>query len=88
MAPGGPRYDPSCTVSLPFFMTTVLPVDCGTCGVALDLQIVDWDPSMTPIPQRYRCPRCQELHTVQIPGTVVFVAKRNIPHVRQPGPDK
>jgi hypothetical protein len=42
----------------------------------LDLQIVDWDPTVTPLSQNYRCPVCQQRHHVQIPGKIVFVAKR------------
>ena len=65
-------------------MTTVLPVDCRQCGVPLDLQMVDWDPTVTPSPQVYRCPLCQARHTAHLPGKVVYVAKRVVTRVSEP----
>jgi predicted RNA-binding Zn-ribbon protein involved in translation (DUF1610 family) len=54
-------------------VTTKLPVHCPQCGVALKLQLVDWDPSVTPTPQIYRCPMCQARHTVHPPGRIAAV---------------
>jgi hypothetical protein len=57
-------------------MTTVLPVSCWKCGVPVDLQVVDWDPTEPAISQQYRCPACKELHAVEVPGRITFVARR------------
>jgi predicted Zn-ribbon and HTH transcriptional regulator len=62
-------------------VTTVLPTSCNSCGIAIDLQIVDWDPTTTPVTQRFRCPACKQERSAQIPGILVFVAKRNVPSV-------
>ena len=41
----------------------------------------DWDPTVTPSPQIYRCPVCQARHTAHLPGKIVYVAKRIVTHV-------
>jgi hypothetical protein len=64
-------------------MTTVLPVHCGQCRAPLELQLIDWDPTVTPAPQVYRCPICQARHPVHLPGKIAFVAKRVVPPVAE-----
>ena len=39
---------------------------------------------MTPMSQKYRCPACHELHTVRLPGKIVFVAKRIVVRIPEP----
>jgi hypothetical protein len=63
-------------------MTTIQPVTCQHCNSPLDLQIVDWDPTEPSIRQSYRCPECKQLHTVELPGQIVFVVRRIVPRIR------
>jgi hypothetical protein len=65
-------------------MTTVLRVTCGQCGVALSLQMIHWDPTVTPAPQIYRCPMCQARHTAHLPGKIASVARQVATPVPQP----
>jgi hypothetical protein len=60
-------------------VTTTLPVACGQCGAALILRMVDWDATVTPAPQIYRCPLCQARHTAHLPGKIAAVEKRAVP---------
>jgi hypothetical protein len=62
-------------------MTKVLPVSCARCDGTLDLQVVDWDPTIPSTRQRYRCPECKEVHDVELPGQIVLVARRIVPRV-------
>lgn len=52
-----------------------LPIKCVHCGAALRLDVANWSPDV--YAQRtahdYRCPACQKLQTVTLPGTVVQV---------------
>jgi hypothetical protein len=63
-------------------MTIIQPISCARCGVPIDLQIVDWDPTIPPIRQTYRCPECKELHTVELSGQIVFVVRRIVTRIR------
>ena len=62
-------------------MTTVLPAQCGQCGVPLDLQVVDCDPTVTPEPQIYRCPVCKARQTADLPSKIAVVTKRVVTRV-------
>lgn len=57
-------------------MTTSLKVQCAQCAMPLELQLIDWDPTVTPAPQIYRCPICQARHTAHLPGKIGAVVKR------------
>jgi hypothetical protein len=57
-------------------MTMILSASCSQCGIALDLQVVDWDPTMQAIRQHYSCPECREKQTVEVPGQIVLVVRR------------
>lgn len=57
-------------------MTMILPASCRQCGTALDLQVVDWDPTMPALRQHYSCPDCKEKHAVEVPGQIVLVVRR------------
>ena len=63
-------------------MTKVLAVSCEHCDGTLDLQVVDWDPTIPDVRQRYRCPECKTVHTVELPGQIVLVVRRVVPRVR------
>jgi hypothetical protein len=62
-------------------MTMILSASCDHCGIAVDLQVVDWDPTMPALRQSYSCPECRERHTVEVPGQIVLVVRRVIPRV-------
>ena len=63
-------------------MTKILPVSCARCDSTLDLQVVDWDPTIPPTSQSYRCPECKEKHSVELTGQIVLVVRRIIPRIR------
>jgi hypothetical protein len=65
-------------------VTTVLPVSCGKCGVPLDLQVVDWDPTEPAISQRYRCPACHETLVIEVPGLIALAVRRIVTRVPEP----
>lgn len=62
-------------------MTTILPVSCIRNGSPIDLQIVNWDPTLPASRQTYRCPACGERHTVEVPGQIVLVVRRIVTRV-------
>jgi hypothetical protein len=63
-------------------VTTVLPVQCAECGVPIDLQVVDWDPTEPSTAQNFGCPECKAANAVELPGTIVLAVKRIIPRLR------
>lgn len=65
-------------------MTKILPTSCARCGCTLDLQIVDWDPTIPAISQTYRCPECKAPHPVELPGQIVLAVRRIITRVPVP----
>jgi hypothetical protein len=62
-------------------MTKILPVSCAHCGGNLDLQVVNWDPTVPSIGQTYGCPDCKEKHSVELPGQIVLVVRRIVTRV-------
>jgi hypothetical protein len=65
-------------------MTMILSATCAYCRIAIDLQIVDWDPTMPAARQSYRCPDCKERLAVEVPGQIVFVVRRIVTRVPVP----
>jgi hypothetical protein len=62
-------------------MTMILSSSCTQCGIAVDLQVVDWDPTMPAVRQTYSCPDCRERQAVEVPGQIVLVVRRIVTRV-------
>lgn len=60
-------------------VTIVLPLNCWSCGVAIDVQVANWSDPKPAIRQSFRCPDCRTEQRADLPGQVRFVAKRNEP---------
>jgi hypothetical protein len=58
-------------------MDIALPLNSGSCGIALDVQVANWVelPEATRA-QTYRCPVCKATQTADIPGQITFIARR------------
>ncbi len=62
-------------------MTKILSTTCTHCGVATDLQVVNWDPTMPAFHQKYRCPECKERQEAEVPGQIVLAVRRIVTRV-------
>lgn len=59
----------------------ILSASCGNCGIAIDLQVVDWDPTMPAVRQAYSCPDCRARQEDEVPGQIVLAVRRIVTRV-------
>jgi hypothetical protein len=63
-------------------VTTILPVHCAKCGIPIDLQVVDWDPTEPSTIQTFGCPECKAANAAELAGTIVLAVRRIVTHLK------